>query len=93
MQVEDRKRLPFAATPADRHDLFAATEVDSLHDPVSAIKKAQVLMADAYGVKYSQFLVNGSSVGNMAMLMSACQPGDSVILSRNAHKSILSPAL
>ena len=71
-------------------DVTVFPEVDSLHDPVGPIKKAQALMAQAYGVKYSQFLVNGSSVGNMAMLMSACHPGDSVILSRNAHKSTLS---
>src|SRR5208283_2303638 len=71
-------------------DVTVFPEVDSLHDPVGPIKKAQALMAEAYGVKYSQFLVNGSSVGNMAMLMSVCHPGDSVILSRNAHKSTLS---
>jgi len=29
-------------------------------------------------------------MGNMAMFMSACHPGDSVILSRNAHKSTMS---
>ncbi|HMU75588.1 MAG TPA: aminotransferase class I/II-fold pyridoxal phosphate-dependent enzyme, partial [Elusimicrobiota bacterium] len=34
-------------------------------------------------------LVNGSSVGNMIMLMSSCRPGDSVIISRNAHKSTM----
>src|SRR5258708_22813130 len=71
-------------------DVTVFPEVDSLHDPVGPIKKAQALMAQAYGVKHSFFLVNGSSVGNMAMLMAACHPGDSVILSRNAHKSTLS---
>ena len=44
-------------------DVTVFPEVDSLHDPVGPIKKAQALMAEAYGVKYSQFLVNGSSVG------------------------------
>ncbi len=73
-----------------KFDVTVFPEVDSLHDPVGPIKKAQILMAKAYGVKYSQFLINGSSVGNIAMLMSACNPGDSVILSRNAHKSTLS---
>jgi arginine/lysine/ornithine decarboxylase len=46
-------------------------------------------MAMAYGVEHSFFLVNGSSVGNMIMLMSSCRPGDSVIISRNAHKSTM----
>lgn len=70
-------------------DVTVFPEVDSLHDPVGPIKKAQQLMAMAYGVEHSFFLVNGSSVGNMSMLMSACRPGDSVIISRNAHKSTM----
>jgi arginine decarboxylase len=70
-------------------DVTVFPEVDSLHDPQGPIKKAQQLMARAYGVEHSFFLVNGSSVGNMSMLMSACAPGDSVIVSRNAHKSTM----
>jgi len=85
----DPKILKYTGRNVFKMDVTVFPEVDSLHDPVGPIKKAQQLMAKAYGVKYSQFLVNGSSVGNMAMLMSACHPGDSVILSRNAHKSTL----
>jgi len=86
----DPKLRSYTGRNVYKLDVTVFPEVDSLHDPVGPIKKAQALMAQAYGVKYSQFLVNGSSVGNMAMLMSACHPGDSVILSRNAHKSTLS---
>ena len=46
-------------------------------------------MAEAYGVKHSLFLVNGTSVGNMAMFLAACDPGDSIIVSRSSHKSIM----
>ncbi|MCX7957365.1 MAG: aminotransferase class I/II-fold pyridoxal phosphate-dependent enzyme [Endomicrobia bacterium] len=70
-------------------DVTVFPEVDSLHDPVSCIKLAQDLTAKAYNVKNSFFLVNGSTVGNIAMLLSACDPGDSVILSRTCHKSVL----
>ncbi len=70
-------------------DVTVFPEVDSLHDPVGPIRKAQDLMAECYGVKESLFLVNGSTIGNQVMLMSACNPGDSIIVSRNAHKSIL----
>ena len=86
----DQRLRSFTGRNLYKLDVTVFPEVDSLHDPVGPIKKAQILMAQAYGVEYSHFLVNGSSVGNMAMLMSACQPGDSVILSRNAHKSTLS---
>ncbi len=70
-------------------DVTVFPEVDSLHDPVGCIKQAQELAAKAYGSKHAFFLVNGSTVGNIAMLMSACDPGDSVILSRTCHKSVL----
>jgi arginine decarboxylase len=86
----DPKLKAFTGGNIYKLDVTVFPEVDSLHDPVGPIKKAEALMAQAYGVKNSFFLVNGSSVGNMAMLMAACHPGDSVILSRNAHKSTLS---
>ena len=70
-------------------DVTVFPEVDSLHDPISCIKHAQELAAKAYNSKYAFFLVNGSTVGNIAMLMSACDPGDSIILSRTCHKSVL----
>jgi len=70
-------------------DVTVFPEVDSLHDPQGPIKKAQTLMARAYGVEHSFFLVNGSSVGNMIMFLAACAPGESVIVSRNAHKSVM----
>lgn len=70
-------------------DVTVFPEVDSLHDPVGPIREAQKLMARAYGVKHSFFLVNGSTAGNQAMLMAACDPGDSVILTRSIHKSVL----
>ncbi|MFH1367811.1 MAG: aminotransferase class I/II-fold pyridoxal phosphate-dependent enzyme [Elusimicrobiota bacterium] len=71
-------------------DVTVFPEVDSLHDPTGPIKKAQELAAQAYGVEHSFFLVNGSSSGNMAMFLATCKPGDSVIVARSAHKSIMS---
>jgi len=71
-------------------DVTVFPEVDSLHQPSGPIKFAQELMADLYGVKESLFLVNGSTSGNLSMLLSACNPKDSIIVSRNTHKSILS---
>ncbi len=72
-----------------KFDVTVFDEVDSLHDPVGPIKKAEELMAQAYGVKHSLFLVNGTSVGNIAMFLSACDPGESIIVSRSSHKSIM----
>lgn len=70
-------------------DVTVFPEVDSLHDPTGPIKKAQELAAQAWGVQHTFFLVNGSSSGNMAMFLATCNPGDSVIVTRSAHKSIM----
>lgn len=85
----DPKLKELSAKTLYYFDVTVFPEVDSLHDPVGPIRKAQDLMAESYGVKESLFLVNGSTIGNQVMLMSACNPGDSIIVSRNAHKSIL----
>lgn len=74
-------------------DLTLLAEVDSLHEPQTVIRDAQMLAADAYGADASFFLVNGSTVGNQAMILSTCQPGDLVLVPRNAHQSVLAGVL
>ncbi|MDR3275115.1 MAG: aminotransferase class I/II-fold pyridoxal phosphate-dependent enzyme [Endomicrobium sp.] len=85
----DKELKNYTGEEVYKFDVTVFDEVDSLHDPVGPIKKAQELMAQAYGVKNSFFLVNGTSVGNIAMLLSTCDSGDSIIVSRSSHKSIM----
>jgi arginine decarboxylase len=70
-------------------DLTTLDEVDCLQKPVGVIKEAQELAAEAYGADHSFFLINGTTVGNHAMVLATCNPGDEVLVARNAHKSIL----
>lgn len=75
-------------------DIFKldATELsglDDLHSPEGVILEAQKLLADLYGVPKSFFLVNGSTSGNLAMVMSAAKENETVLVQRNCHKSIL----
>lgn len=70
-------------------DLTLLEEVDSLQDPKTVIKEAQKLAAEAYGADYSFFLVNGTTIGNHAMILSVCLPGDKIIIPRNVHKSVI----
>ncbi|HLF85531.1 MAG TPA: aminotransferase class I/II-fold pyridoxal phosphate-dependent enzyme [Nitrospiria bacterium] len=70
-------------------DLTTLDEVDSLQKPKGVIKEAQELAAKAYGADRSYFLVNGTSGGNHAMVMATCNPGDYVLVARNAHKSAI----
>lgn len=85
----DKELKDYTGENVYKLDVTVFDEVDSLHDPVGPIKRAQELMAEAYNVKQSFFLVNGTSVGNIAMFLAACDPGDSVIVSRSSHKSIM----
>lgn len=69
-----------------------ATELkglDDLHSPEGVILEAERLLADLYGVPKSCFLVNGSTAGNLAMIMAAAEENDTVLVQRNCHKSIL----
>ncbi len=70
-------------------DLTTLDEVDCLQKPVGVIREAQELAAEAHGADRSFFLVNGTTVGNHAMILSTVFPGEEVLVARNAHKSIL----
>jgi len=70
-------------------DLNNLPDTDTLHCPTGGILAAQELLADAYGVDHSYLLVGGSTAGNIAALMTTLSPGDSVLVQRNAHKSVI----
>ncbi|MGA2193265.1 MAG: aminotransferase class I/II-fold pyridoxal phosphate-dependent enzyme [Nitrospirota bacterium] len=74
-------------------DLTTLDEVDSLQRPKGVIKEAQELAAAAYGADRSFFLVNGTTGGNHAMVMTACNPGTGILMARNCHKSVLAAAI
>lgn len=61
--------------------------LDNLGNPTGVIAEAEALLADTYNADEAFFLVNGTSAGVQAMIMSVCGPGDKLILPRNAHKS------
>lgn len=70
-------------------DLNNLPDTDTLHCPTGSMREAERLLADAYGVVRSFMLVGGSSLGNMAAVMATVAPGDTVLVQRNAHKSVI----
>jgi len=70
-------------------DLTCFEGTDNICNPLDVIKEAQELAAAAYGADHAYFLVNGTTSGIQAMIMSVCQPGDKLIVPRNAHKSAI----
>jgi arginine decarboxylase len=61
--------------------------LDSLLEPTGNIKKAQEMMARAFGAKRAYFATNGTSTSNKIVVQAICKPGDIVIVDRNCHKS------
>lgn len=70
-------------------DLTELSTTDDLHHPEAAIEEAQQLAAKTYGAEETFFLVGGSTSGNLALLLTICDPGDIVIVQRNVHKSVI----
>jgi arginine/lysine/ornithine decarboxylase len=70
-------------------DATELSGLDDLHSPEGVIKEAEELLAALYQVKKSFFLVNGSTVGNLAMILSVCEKDDVILVQRNCHKSVL----
>ncbi len=66
----------------------ALPPIDYLHAPTGTLIEAQRLAADAVGADHTFFLINGSTVGNQAMLMTVARDGQKVIVPRAAHRSV-----
>lgn len=70
-------------------DVTELSGLDDLHAAEGPILQAEELLADFYQAASSYFLVNGSTSGNLAMVMAVCEEGDTVLVQRNCHKSII----
>ncbi|HZK55835.1 MAG TPA: aminotransferase class I/II-fold pyridoxal phosphate-dependent enzyme [Desulfosporosinus sp.] len=70
-------------------DVNSMKPLDNLVHPVSVIKEAEALAADAFGAKHVFFMVNGTTAAVQAMIMSVCKQGDKIIMPRNVHRSAI----
>lgn len=70
-------------------DVNSMKPLDNLCHPVSVIKDAQALAAEAFGASASFFIVNGTTGSVQAMIMSVCKENDKLIMPRNVHRSAI----
>ncbi len=70
-------------------DVNSMAELDLLSHPKSVIKEAQELAAQCFGADYAFFLVNGTTSGIHAMILAVCRPGETLLVPRNCHKSVI----
>lgn len=76
-----------------RLDVNSRNDIDYLCQPRSVIRQAEQLAADAFGAQDAFFMVGGTTASVQAMIMSACAPGDKIILPRNVHSSVINAVI
>lgn len=70
-------------------DVNSMKMLDNLCHPVSVIKEAQELAAEAFGAAHAYFMVGGTTAAVQSMVLSVCKRGDKIILPRNVHRSVI----
>ena len=70
-------------------DVNSMKPLDNLCHPVSVIKEAEELAAEAFGAAGAYLMVGGTTSAVQTMILSVCRAGDKIILPRNVHKSVI----
>ncbi len=70
-------------------DVNSMKMLDNLCHPVSVIREAQELAAEAFGAAHAYFMVGGTTSAVQSMVLSVCKRGDKIILPRNVHRSVI----
>lgn len=72
-----------------KNDVNSMKPLDNLCHPVSVIRDAEQLAAEAFGAESAFFMVGGTTAAVQAMIMSVCKAGDKIIMPRNVHRSAI----
>ncbi len=70
-------------------DVNSMKPLDNLCNPISVIREAEKLTAEAFGAHHAFFMVGGTTSSVQSMIMASCQSGEKIILPRNVHKSVI----
>ncbi|MFC9927730.1 aminotransferase class I/II-fold pyridoxal phosphate-dependent enzyme [Streptomyces sp. NPDC127190] len=72
-----------------RSDVLTLNGLDDRRESQGVVAQAQELMADAVGATHAFFSTCGSSLSVKTAMLSVAGPGEKLLLSRNAHKSVI----
>lgn len=70
-------------------DVNSMKPLDNLCHPVSIIREAEEIAAEAFGAAYAFLMVGGTTSSVQSMVLSVCKRGDKIILPRNVHRSVI----
>ncbi len=70
-------------------DVNSMKPLDNLCHPISVIREAEILAADAFGAAHAFLMVGGTTSSVQSMVLATCKRGDKIILPRNVHRSVI----
>ena len=70
-------------------DVNSMKPLDYLCHPVSVIRDAEMLAAQAFGAAHAFLMVGGTTSSVQTMVLSSVKRGEKIILPRNVHKSVM----
>ncbi len=70
-------------------DVNSMKPLDNLCHPVSVIRQAEELAAEAFGAAHAFLMVGGTTSAVQSMVLSVVKRGEKIILPRNVHRSAL----
>ena len=70
-------------------DVNSMKPLDNLCHPISVIRQAEEIAAEAFGAAYAFLMVGGTTSSVQSMVLSVCKRGDKIILPRNVHRSVI----
>ena len=70
-------------------DVNSMKPLDNLCHPVSVIRQAEELAAEAFHAAHAFLMVGGTTSSVQSMILSVAKRGEKIILPRNVHRSVL----
>jgi arginine/lysine/ornithine decarboxylase len=85
----DPRVLDVVGEDVFRADVLTLNGLDDRRESQSVLGQAQELMADAVGADQTFFSTCGSSLSVKTAMLAVAGPGEKLLVSRNAHKSVV----
>ncbi|MBI9009889.1 MAG: aminotransferase class I/II-fold pyridoxal phosphate-dependent enzyme [Tenericutes bacterium] len=79
----------YMGTKVYKLDSNSPIGLDHLNKPTGVILESEELMAKACNADKAYFITNGTTIGILAMILTACKANEKIILPRNVHKSVI----
>ncbi|MBT2365486.1 PLP-dependent transferase [Streptomyces sp. ISL-10] len=76
-----------------RSDVLSLNGLDDRRESQGVLDQAQELMADAVGAERAFFSTCGSSLSVKTSMLAVAGPGEKLLVSRNAHKSVIAAVI